>query len=206
MKANVRYQQTEDKIRKTVVRLINQEGLAKITVRQITQEANINRTTFYRHYLDKPDLVEQYRNQILKQFKTIIDDELNNSAQGLPEATITNLYPLFKRVILLVDGHWEFCRAWLGRNGDQETVQQILELINTGFVERVNNVETIQQFAPVIPLNFAQKFIVDQLWSILTIWFQQENRMSATEIINIIMKTRFMSPFELLGLDQIEDK
>ncbi len=43
----------------TLVALIEERGYAAITVRDITTRANVNRSTFYRHYEDKDDLFRQ---------------------------------------------------------------------------------------------------------------------------------------------------
>lgn len=59
--------------------LINEKELANITVSDIVNRAKINRTTFYRHYHDKYDLIEQYRNAILNDFKNLAQEYLNST-------------------------------------------------------------------------------------------------------------------------------
>ena len=51
-KNNLRFQQTERKIRDIFLELLKKKELSKITVREICCLANINRTTFYLHHED----------------------------------------------------------------------------------------------------------------------------------------------------------
>lgn len=46
-------------------KLVNKKPIEKITVSDITKEANISRQTFYRHFLDKYDLMNWYFDKIL---------------------------------------------------------------------------------------------------------------------------------------------
>ena len=57
MQQHQKFLQTEGKIKDAVVQLIREKGLVNITVSDIVSQAKINRTTFYRHYLDKHDLI-----------------------------------------------------------------------------------------------------------------------------------------------------
>jgi AcrR family transcriptional regulator len=59
MNANdLRVQRTLDSIRDALVALIAMKGLDSVTVGDIARRARVNRTTFYRHYRDKYDLLE----------------------------------------------------------------------------------------------------------------------------------------------------
>ncbi|KRO00731.1 TetR/AcrR family transcriptional regulator [Companilactobacillus kimchiensis] len=206
MRANLKYTRTEKEIRNAVIALIDNEGLSKITVRQISSSANINRTTFYRHYLDKPDLIDKYRENFLGQIAAIINKEPSNVVNYGEQDNLNALYPLFKKVIDFINNDWEFCQAWLGSQGDPETVTKFVDLINKKMGERLKQVQKYYDIHPVIPLEFAQEFIVSQLWSILKIWFQQSPTLSEKEITDIFMKTRHLSPFELTGITNNTNK
>lgn len=201
MKANVRYQQTEDQIKKVVIQLIDQEGLAAVTIRQITANARINRTTFYRHYLDKPDLIEKYRQRVLKRVQDVINQNIKDAEPTNPQS----FYPIFEHIIKLVSSDWDFYRTWLGDRGDQETVHQIKELINQTISNKVSQSQNQQPLTPLIPIEFAKEFIINQLWGIFQAWFNQDHPFPAEKVIDILFKTRYHSPFQLVGW-KVEDE
>lgn len=195
MKANVRYQQTEEQIKKVVIQLIDQEGLAAVTIRQITDNAQINRTTFYRHYLDKPDLIEKYRQRVLKKIRGVIDQNIKDAEPTDPQS----FYPIFEHIIKLVAADWDFYRTWLGDRGDQETIRQIKKLINQTISNKVSQTQKQEPLTPLIPIEFAKEFIINQLWGIINTWFNQVPPFPAEKIIDILFKTRYHSPFQLMG-------
>ena len=55
---DLRVRRTLDSIQSALVALISKKGLDSVTVRDISFLAKVNRTTFYRHYRDKYDLLE----------------------------------------------------------------------------------------------------------------------------------------------------
>lgn len=65
--ARVRY--TRMVIENSFVQLLKEKPLSRITVTELCQRAQINRATFYKHYLDVPDLMDKIENQLLDQLK-----------------------------------------------------------------------------------------------------------------------------------------
>lgn len=51
--------------------LLQQKPVAKITVTELCQLAQINRATFYRHYLDIPDLMEKLEEELFEKIRQI---------------------------------------------------------------------------------------------------------------------------------------
>lgn len=64
--------------------LIN-EGFDDITVKNITEKANIGRKTFYLHYMDKFDLLNKIVDVHLKRLRVICDQK---QSKGFIEGTI----------------------------------------------------------------------------------------------------------------------
>lgn len=204
MKNNLKYQKTERAIKQAVIKLINLEGLSKVTVQQISAYANINRTTFYRHYLDKPDLTAKYRVHMIESLQEIIDQELIATNPQQNPGNPATLFPLFQQIIDFVAADWEFNRAWLGSHGDQETISKVVSLIDHSLKKKLGQVQEQYDLHPTIPMAFAQELIVSQLWSIVKIWLRQVHPLSKDEIIDILIKTRYSSPFELTGVSNIK--
>ncbi|WP_270659822.1 TetR/AcrR family transcriptional regulator [Enterococcus thailandicus] len=58
-KSNKRYQKNKQRIQTTLIFLLQEKELSKITVQEICETLDINRSTFYYHYMDIFDLAEQ---------------------------------------------------------------------------------------------------------------------------------------------------
>ena len=57
-KKDLRYVKTERLIRKSFHELVQEKDMNRITVRELVERAEINKTTFYSHYETLPDLID----------------------------------------------------------------------------------------------------------------------------------------------------
>lgn len=82
-KIDKRIVKTTKNIKRVLVELMAEEGFKNVTVRQIVNRAKINRGTFYLHYKDKFDLLEQLEKDLLEALTVVINatphQEINES-------------------------------------------------------------------------------------------------------------------------------
>ena len=71
-KADRRTAKTQKAIINAFASLLAEKELNKITVREISDRADINRATFYKHYLDVYDLYERVEKDILIEWSSLI--------------------------------------------------------------------------------------------------------------------------------------
>ena len=71
--ARVRY--TRMIIEQTFLELLLEKPLGKITVTELCEKAQINRATFYKHYLDVPDLLEKIEENLFDQIRQSFGSE-----------------------------------------------------------------------------------------------------------------------------------
>ena len=67
-----RIMRTKTAIREALVALIQEKGFGALSVSDITSRADINRGTFYLHYKDKFDLLEQTEADIINDMENIV--------------------------------------------------------------------------------------------------------------------------------------
>ena len=77
MNQDRRVKRTRQVIRDAFISLIGQKGFEAVTVQEITETADIHRSTFYFHYEDKYDLMKQINEEMFQAF---------GHALSLPEA------------------------------------------------------------------------------------------------------------------------
>ena len=73
MKEDKRYIDTENKIRKSFMKIIKKDGFQKTSVSAIIKDAKINRSTFYLHYTDKYALLASIEKDIFDEIQEIIE-------------------------------------------------------------------------------------------------------------------------------------
>lgn len=70
--ARVRY--TKKMIRDSLFDCLKEKPLMNVTVREVCDRAGINRATFYYHYKDCHDVVEQLENEQIEKFRQILTE------------------------------------------------------------------------------------------------------------------------------------
>lgn len=77
-KQDPRIQRTRKNIMNAFMRLIKQKNFGDISIADITQEAEINRSTFYYHFVDKFDLIDAIQREVLTKeiFKEVTKQEV----------------------------------------------------------------------------------------------------------------------------------
>ncbi|MEK5236192.1 TetR/AcrR family transcriptional regulator [Paenibacillus sp. FSL L8-0470] len=72
---DLRVLKTRRLIRDALVTLIEKKGFKNITVNDIAEQAMINRSTFYHHYTDKYELLDQMVNELIAELMTLVAPE-----------------------------------------------------------------------------------------------------------------------------------
>ena len=102
-KNNQRYRQTEQRIMEVFSEMVSKKEIQEITVREICEAAQINRTTFYMHFQDVYDLMNQIEHQLM-----------SISGQIFSEPTPDyNLHDRFVTFFGFIEQHKDFFRAYL---------------------------------------------------------------------------------------------
>jgi AcrR family transcriptional regulator len=94
-----------------LIELTVEKGFPNVTVSDICEKAMVNRSTFYRHYLDKYALLDEYMAEVTKlTFEDGMHAVNPKQIQEVPQG----LYNL----LMQVQSFSDFYRVMLGQNGD----------------------------------------------------------------------------------------
>lgn len=117
MKSDPRSRYTEMIIKKEFLELLRHKPLSKITVREICERSQINRSTFYKHYLDCYDLLDKLKEDALTQFEELMASIEGSGATPALVATLQVLKQDAETFQLLIPqgGGGEFARQIVQR-------------------------------------------------------------------------------------------
>jgi len=82
-KVDRRIQRTRQLLQDALIALILEKGYDKITVQNIIDQANVGRSTFYAHYLDKDDLMESNATDLMEELEQHISPSNDGDAQDV---------------------------------------------------------------------------------------------------------------------------
>lgn len=120
-KMDQRVRLTRNLLKNALVQLMQEQHIAKISIRAICEVADINRSTFYVHYTDQYDLLNKIQQEVL--------DNLNRylNKQDLDENHPMSVQVL-TRVLDYVKENVELFKALLSENCDFAFQKDLMEL------------------------------------------------------------------------------
>jgi AcrR family transcriptional regulator len=112
---DLRVMRTRKLIQKALIELAAEKGFASVTVRDITERAMVNRSTFYRHYLDKYDLLGKY----LEEMFSLLDGQAEEESNANPQARASTELPAGLISLLRhIQANADFYRVMLSDKGE----------------------------------------------------------------------------------------
>lgn len=113
---------TKSVLKSSLLELLREKPIKRITVTDICRRADINRGTFYAHYMDPEDLLHQ------------IEENLKNTLLAVFEADrLENILPALSEVVKREE---DFCRVLFNGHVDESFMREMIALIQTRVVEK----------------------------------------------------------------------
>lgn len=140
-KTDLRIIKTNLNIRNTFIQLLNEKSFDSITVQNILDRALINRSTFYKHYSDKYDLLESITKDFLDKFKSLVDVRFSNKEDinGLLK-NMDKIYESFYEEKFTIIALWKVRTEKIDVYEDMQTIlkQKYIEFVNEYTKENIN--------------------------------------------------------------------
>ena len=105
-------------IKESILKLMEQKEISKITVTELCNLAEINRATFYKYYVDIYDLIEKIELELYDNIKKSIDlIESKESIKSFIDNTVKIIYD-----------NQDACKVLFGPYGNKEFIRKIVYL------------------------------------------------------------------------------
>lgn len=124
MDRRVKY--TKMVLRNALIELLSEKPISKITVKAICEKADVNRSTFYTHYTDQYDLLQNLKDELFDNIKTHIT---SHNFRGKDE----DLYLITYNVMLYIKDNQKICTLLFGENGDMKFQKRVFSILQSPF-------------------------------------------------------------------------
>lgn len=196
---DLRVRRTRKLLQKALIELTIEKGFADVTVSDIAERAMVNRSTFYRHYLDKYEVLREYIGGLSK----LIDAQEGNAISAddrdqSPEAPPPGLVNLLKHIQMNAD----FYRVMLGKKGDPAfCAQSFRQYIEHGFRHMLPR--GVAQAAPDRPpLDLSVSYVLHAGMGAI-LWWLENDRSCPPEQVAVWLYRLSMADLRLtLGLGE----
>lgn len=185
-----RVRKTKESIKTAYFNLLKEKPFKDITVNQITEKADINRGTFYLHYLDKFDLRDQLENEVLTELEEKLGTRKIEFLLENPESYSIELIELILNVI---ENNREFFSVLLIHQ-DMGLPQKFSRIIR-------NNIETQLQLPEkidIVPIDYYFAFIVNAQTGIVKQWVKSGMKETKREVATYAYALAYKGPLHLM--------
>lgn len=117
-----RIRKTRKVLRQCLTVLLKEKKIQDITVREISDMADINRGTFYLHYKDVFDLMEQIEAELLEELDEVLQRYQARDLLARPSLIFTEVYSL-------VQENADIVAILIGDNGDLNFVNRLNTIV-----------------------------------------------------------------------------
>lgn len=173
-----RVRKTKKAIAAALAELLKEKPLNRISVREISEIADINRGTFYLHYRDVADMAEKLHNEVLEEFKSIVKNHEPNGKDA-------ELFPMLVDFFNLLSEHAELAKVLIGKNGDAAFVDKFKQIVREKCFADMKNTFNIKNDNV---FEYFYHYIVSGCIGIFGKWLNSGMCESAEEMANLTEK------------------
>lgn len=123
IKIDRRIRKTKKALVQALTTLMSEKKINSITVKEITDLADVNRSTFYLYYKDVFDMVEKIETEMFIDFSEAFHKFSESST------TYDTLLSFFTYLFEFVQSNAEMCKILLGPDGDYVFMEKLKEAI-----------------------------------------------------------------------------
>lgn len=170
-KVDRRVIKTRRQLKKGLAALMKQKSVNQITVKELVEEVDINRSTFYLHFKDIQDLLREIEENMEAQIKRAIEEHPIVSGNE-------NAFYFIEDMFRVLDEEREISKALIGPNGDMGFIHRIERII------KENSRGTLEKMFPgkKEDLKYFYAFCLSGCLGLVKVWLNEGEEKSPEEM------------------------
>lgn len=195
-KMDRRVNRTRRQLRNSLMSLILERGYNAVTIEDITERADLGRTTFYLHFRDKEDLLMESLEQIAQDLKTQVEQTGNlNIEDG--RTWINPVAVVFQHV----EENRDLYRIILKGEGSSKAASRIRNIIEESAIDYfARHMSGIMNNPPAVPRSLVAGYFAAAMMGFVMLWLEKELPYGGDEAADLFMKLFFRGAVKVLNL------
>ncbi|NLC89524.1 MAG: TetR/AcrR family transcriptional regulator [Clostridiaceae bacterium] len=184
-KGDRRSRRTDMLLQESLVELLQEKNLRDITVSELTDHADLSRTTFYLHYENIDQLYNQLEENLYQQFVRILSVSTDNShpiQHVVATADGKSTIPIIASVCRTIEGN-PLLAATIINNPNSQLLQRIY---SAGYDSLIENLLDIYPDMPKYKVDYYYAFIVHGIVGMIETWLLRNQEEDVEEIIGLL--------------------
>mgnify|MGYP002619860690 CR=1 FL=1 len=192
-KQDLRVIKTLEAIRNALIQLMEEKGFEAVTIKDITEKARINRSTFYAHYQDKYHCLSSHENEFMKGILDIA--KRHASIRGTDDDSL----PIAIDIFQYFHKHRDFLKALLSPKGDPAFQSRLKQAMWEQLYERTAAARSRPKRAPISP-EYVATYISGAHLSVIQYWLNNGCKESPEEMARVLSWLTVQGPLRAAGL------
>ena len=169
-----RVRKTKAALRHGLAVLTKKKSIKEITVKELVEEVDINRSTFYLHYTDIYSMVAELESELLEEFKNAID-------LYPPTNSEEEMCRFFEHIYNILTDNRAICVALVSENGDISFIRQVETFVS----ERIKKIFESGMVKNVYDVRYVFDFCISGGMGLFKHWLTDENALEPAHMAKI---------------------
>lgn len=167
-----RVRRTKTQLRRALTELLREKSLDALSVTELTQRADVNRGTFYCHYKDIYDMVDQLEAETLEEFSALMD---SYPAARLKEG----LRPILEDVFVFIQRNLDLAGSAMNLWGRSNFLERLKALLRNKVTRDWSG---LYRFPDGVQRDYCLNFLVGGVISLVQSWMESGGRETPQEM------------------------
>ena len=128
-----RVKYTKMVLKESFIKLLEKKDISQVSIKEICEDADINRTTFYAHYNDQYDLLRKIENELLDNIGAHLDQIDGN----------INAVALAEKIFDYLKENAKLCKLLLSERGDFTFQKRVMMLVYDKIITEITDTKKI---------------------------------------------------------------
>ena len=172
-----RVKYTKMVLKESFLNLLGKKDISQITIKEICEDADINRATFYAHYSDQYDLMQKIENELFENISSYLSGFTQNDADF-------NLTEMIAKILEYIKENSKLCKLLLSERGDLNFQKRIMMLVYDKNIKIPTGSGEISRE----DADYIYSFIITGCVGIIQKWLDEDMNKSARDMAEIVVK------------------
>ncbi|KAF0092384.1 MAG: transcriptional regulator [Fusobacteria bacterium] len=177
VKMDRRVKYTKMVLKNSFINLLKSKHISKISIKEICDDADINRATFYAHYSDQYDLRRKIEAELIDDIKKYLESGSFNDTDNVSLDMLVKIFEYLKE-------NAELCVVLLGDSGDINFQKQVMRIVREQCISAWTSVKSINP----VDAEFIYTFYAIGSVGIIQKWLTEDIEKPAIEMASLILK------------------
>ena len=176
-KVDRRVKYTKMVLKESFITLLEKKDISQITIKEICEEADINRATFYAHYNDQYDLLRKIENELLDNinFHLAEYDQQNNNV---------NIVKTTEKIFEYLRENARVYKLLLNEHGDFSFQKKLMMLVYDKIITEITDNNNITKGAA----EYVYSFTITGIIGVVQKWFDDDMEKSSHFMAEMVIK------------------